>query len=149
MNIGELRSFLKSLPRDRVIADLDARVALNAVMKITNDPELEKFSSFLMLGLIMRQDPEEMCPNEANFNFGEASAILSSADYAVTVGEWLEAVSRFKLTRKLSNDFVVFNSEYVFALLEGVMLRIEQNSLEKAGCFKSVVEFLGEMNDRS
>ena len=56
MNIGKFRRWLKLQPRDRVIMDLDNRIALECTARMY--PELGVFAGYLISPAIMDIDPD-------------------------------------------------------------------------------------------
>lgn len=145
MNIGELRAWLKTQPRDREVAGIEERHALEAVGKAL--PEFNAFIAQLTLGAVMRLDPERMWPTLNDVNTKDLVELLNDKDYILTTGELLEAISRFKLTRDLNDDYELFDEESLAHKLRAIMENMETIDFEKSLKFRRIVEVLEDMRD--
>jgi hypothetical protein len=146
MNIKELRSWLKAQPREALAIGYDERRALEAVGK-AYPTVFDRFISQVTWGAVMRIDPETLWADPEDVNLDALVNLLKDEEYVMTMGEWLEAISRLKLTRDLNDDYELFDPESLSRTLRPIMEGIEGVSLKKYLIFKHIVQILEDMRD--
>lgn len=146
MNIGELRSWLKSKDQTAIAIGYSERRALEAVGRIYPDV-FERFLGQATCGAVMRLDPETMWLDHDDIDFDALGELLDDENYVMTYNEWLQAISRFKLIRDLPDDYELFEPEPLLEKLVPVMEGMEEISLEKYFIFKHLVTMIEDMRD--
>lgn len=153
MNIGELRSFLKSVPRDRYVTGWEERRALEAIahyfLRHVPDryPQLEKFIGQLSIGIIMQLDPEAMWPNIEDLDEVSFNKIAWDQNYIFTTGEWLQAISRLKLLRQFTDDHYLFDETFMAAQMQAIVDKIDPSSDEHQVNLNLLTDLLVEMTE--
>jgi hypothetical protein len=148
MNIGELRSWLKTQPRDQIAIGYDERRALEAAGRAYPD-FFDRFIGQVTWGAVMRLDPETLWNDPEDVDLDALTELLKDESYALTMGEWLQSISRLKLTRGLKDDYELFDPGKLSKKLRPIMEGIEGISLEKHLIFKKIVGILESLRDHA
>ena len=148
MNIGELRSWLKNQDQNTIAVGHGERRALEAVGRIY--PEVfERFIGQITCAAVMRLDPETLWHDPSDADFEALSHLLNDETYTMTYNDWLQAISRLKLTRELDDEYELFEINPLLEKLNPIMEGMEEVSLEKYFIFKHLVAMLEDMRNHA